>query len=103
MRTTKRKPVTVGEMLREEFLTPMEITSADLAKAMGVHRNTVSGILNGKPLTAPNAIKLSVALGNSPEFWLNIQHAVDLWDTRNRYSSEAKTATPLVTSNCSFA
>ncbi|CSD78251.1 antidote protein [Vibrio cholerae] len=41
-------------------------------------------------LTAPVAIKLAAALGNTPEFWLNIQHAVDLWDTRNRYQEEAK-------------
>ncbi|EKO3629404.1 HigA family addiction module antidote protein [Vibrio metschnikovii] len=90
MRKTKRRPVSVGEMLKLEFLEPMGITSKALAEAMGVHRNTVSNLINGGVLTAPVAIKLAAALGNTPEFWLNIQHAVDLWDTRNRYQEEAK-------------
>ncbi|GHY53270.1 antidote protein, putative [Vibrio cholerae] len=98
MRMTKRRPVSVGEMLKVEFLEPMGITSKALAEAMGVHRNTVSNLINGGVLTAPVAIKLAAALGNTPEFWLNIQHAVDLWDTRNRYQEEAKFVKPLFVS-----
>ncbi|ASU24031.1 addiction module antidote protein, HigA family [Vibrio navarrensis] len=98
MRKTKRRPVSVGEMLKIEFLEPMGITSKALAEAMGVHRNTVSNLINGGVLTAPVAIKLAAALGNTPEFWLNIQHAVDLWDTRNRYQEEAKFVKPLFVS-----
>ncbi|GHY71062.1 antidote protein, putative [Vibrio cholerae] len=98
MRKTKRRPVSVGEMLKFEFLEPMGITSKALAEAMGVHRNTVSNLINGGVLTAPVAIKLAAALGNTPEFWLNIQHAVDLWDTRNRYQEEAKFVKPLFVS-----
>ena len=96
MRKTKRRPVSVGEMLKVEFLEPLDITSKVLAEAMGVHRNTISSLLNGGVLTAPVAIKLAAALGNTPEFWLNIQHAVDLWDTRNRYEDEAKFVKPLL-------
>ena len=96
MRKTKRRPVGVGEMLKVEFLEPLDITSKVLAEAMGVHRNTISSLLNGGVLTAPVAIKLAAALGNTPEFWLNIQHAVDLWDTRNRYEDEAKFVKPLL-------
>ncbi|NAW90826.1 MULTISPECIES: HigA family addiction module antitoxin [unclassified Vibrio] len=98
MRKTKRRPVSVGEMLKVEFLEPMGITSKALAEAMCVHRNTVSNLINGGVLTAPVAIKLAAALGNTPEFWLNIQHAVDLWDTRNRYQEEAKFVKPLFVS-----
>ena len=44
-------------------------------------------------LTAPMAIKLAAALGNTPEFWLNIQHAVELWDVRhNAYEQESENA-----------
>lgn len=96
MRQTKRRPVSVGEMLKIEFLEPMGISSKALADAMAVHRNTVSALLNGGALTAPVAIKLAAALGNTPEFWLNIQHAVNLWDTRNRFNEEAKHVIPLV-------
>ena len=92
MRNTKRRPVTVGEMLLTEFLEPMNIEIQQLAEAMGVHRNSLSRIINNKgSLTAPMAIKLAAALGNTPEFWLNIQHAVELWDVRNRtYEQEKK-------------
>ncbi len=92
MRTTKRRPITVGEILRLEFLEPMAIEYQELAEAMGVHRNTVSRIVHDKGiLTAPMAIKLAAALGNTPEFWLNIQHAVELWDIRNNaYLNESK-------------
>ena len=87
MRNTKRRPVTVGEMLVSEFLEPMNIEISELAEAMGVHRNTLSRIAHDKgTLTAPMAIKLAAA-----EFWLNVQHAVELWDVRHRaYEQEAK-------------
>lgn len=92
MRNTTRRPVTVGQMLVSEFLEPMGIEISALAEAMGVHRNTLSRIVHDKgTLTAPAAIKLSAALGNTPEFWLNIQHAVELWDVRHSaYEQEAK-------------
>ena len=92
MRNTKRRPVTVGEMLLTEFLKPMNIEINELADAMGVHRNSLSRIVHNKgTLTAPMAIKLAGALGNTPEFWLNIQHNVELWDVRHRaYEQEVK-------------
>lgn len=96
MRKTKRRPVGVGEMLKLEFLEPMDISAKALADAMGVHRNTLSTLINGGVLTAPLAIKLAAALGNTPEFWLNIQHAVNLWETRNRFEEESKQVTLLV-------
>lgn len=92
MRNTKRRPVTVGQMLMLEFLEPLNIEINELANAMGVHRNTLSRIVHDKgSLTAPMAIKLAAALGNTPEFWLNIQHAVEIWDVRHSaYEHEAK-------------
>ena len=92
MRNTKRRPITVGQMLTIEFLEPMNIEISELAGAMGVHRNILSRIVHDKgALTAPMAIKLAAALGNTPEFWLNIQHAVELWDVRNNaYEQEAQ-------------
>ena len=89
MRDTKRRPVTVGEMLVTEFLEPMHIDISELADAMGVHRNSLSRIVHDKgTLTAPMAIKLAAALGNTPEFWLNIQHTVALWDVRHQAASQ---------------
>lgn len=92
MRNTKRRPITVGQMLLTEFLEPMDIEISELADAMGVHRNSLSRIVNDKGvLRAPMAIKLATALGSTPEFWLNIQHAVELWDVRHKaYAKEAQ-------------
>ena len=84
MRTTKRKPVTVGEMLKEEFLEPMRMTSEALAEAMGEQPNTVCDLLNGKALTETNALKLALVFGTTTEFWMNIQHAVDNWETSKK-------------------
>jgi addiction module HigA family antidote len=92
MRNTKLRPITVGQMLLSEYLEPAGIGKNELAEAMGVHRNSLSRIVNDKGvLTAPMAIKLAIALGNTPEFWLNIQHAVELWDVRHKaYAKEAQ-------------
>lgn len=97
MRNTKRRPVTVGQMLVTEFLAPLNIEIGELANAMGVHRNTLGRIVHDKgSLTAPMAIKLAAALGNTPEFWLNIQHAVEIWDVKNlAYQQEAKNVKPI--------
>ena len=92
MWNTKRRPVTVGQMLATEFLEAMHIEISELAAAMGVHRNTLSRLVHDKgTLTAPMAIKLAAAFGNTPEFWLNIQHAVELWDVRhNAFEQESE-------------
>lgn len=97
MRSTKRKPCTVGEVLKLEFLEPLKISNADLAKAIGAHRNTVSNIINGNTaLTSDLANKLAAALGNTPEFWLNLQHAVDVWESKNTFEMTQKNIVPLV-------
>lgn len=92
MRNTKRRPETVGQVLVAEFLVPMNIEINELSEAMGVHRNSLSRVIHDKgALTAPMAIKLAAALGNSPEFWLNIQHAGQMWDVRHKaYEQEAR-------------
>lgn len=81
MLTTERKPVTVGEMLVEEFLTPMNLTQGALAEAMGVQRKLVNELCNNRrAVTADTALMLARAFGNSHEFWLNVQRRTDLWE-----------------------
>src|SRR5690606_34304335 len=90
MRHTKRRPFTVGQILVSEFLEPLQIEISELADAMGVHRNTLSRLVHDTgALTAPMAIKLAAALNNTPEFWLNIQHAVEIWDVRHGTYAQA--------------
>jgi addiction module HigA family antidote len=84
MLTTKRKPVTVGEMLVEEFMQPMGLTQAALAEAMGVPRKHVNELCNDRrAVTAPTALILARVFGNSPDFWLNTQRRTDLWEAMN--------------------
>jgi antitoxin HigA-1 len=81
MLMTKRKPASVGEILSEEFMIPMGLTQAALAKAMGVQRKHVNELCKGRRnVTAATALILARVFGNSPEFWLNIQRRSDLWE-----------------------
>ena len=84
MLMTKRKPVSVGEILKEEFMTPLGLTQEALADAMGVPRKHVNELCNNRrSVTAPTALILARVFGNSPEFWMNIQRRNDLWDAMN--------------------
>lgn len=81
---TKRKPVSVGEMLEEEFLKPLKLTQTALAQAMGVERRLVNELCNSRrAVTVDTALMLSRVFGNSPEFWLNVQRRGDLWEALN--------------------
>jgi addiction module HigA family antidote len=78
---TKRRPVSVGEILTAEFLEPLGITQGTLAEAMGVQRKLVNELCNDRrAVTADTALILSRVFDNSPEFWLNIQRRNDLWE-----------------------
>ena len=84
MLMTKRRPATVGEILREEFIEPLGLTQGALADAMGVQRKHVNELCNDRRnVTAATALILARVFGNSPEFWLNIQRRTDLWEALN--------------------
>jgi antitoxin HigA-1 len=84
MLTTKRKPITVGEILTEEFMEPMGLTQGALAEAMGVQRKHVNELCgNRRNVTAATALILARVFGNSPDFWLNVQRRNDFWQVMN--------------------
>lgn len=75
-----RPPTPPGEMLLEEFLKPLRITQADLAKRIGVSYVRLNEIVNGRRgITPSTALRLAKALGTTPDFWLNGQLALDLY------------------------
>lgn len=81
MLATKRKPVSVGEILTEEFMKPLGLTQGALAEAMGVQRKHVNELCNERrTVTASTALILARVFGNSPDFWLNVQRRCDLWE-----------------------
>ena len=81
----KRRPTTPGEVLKEEFLVPLNITQGHLAERMGVPLQRVNTIVKGRrAVTAETALLLSRVFRTTPEFWMNLQAAVDLWDARQK-------------------
>ncbi|WP_211272718.1 HigA family addiction module antitoxin [Haemophilus paracuniculus] len=78
---TQRKPTPIGEILQAEFLEPLNLKIGELAEILDVHRNTASAIINNNTrLTPEMALKLAKAFDTTPEFWLNLQTAVDMWE-----------------------
>ena len=78
---TERKPIGIGEMLRGEFMEPLQLTQARLAEAMGVPRKHINELCTGRrAVTADTALMLARVFGNSAEFWLNVQRRCDLWE-----------------------
>ena len=72
-------PVHPGEILRDEFLTPMGISVYALANAIKVPRSRVNDIVRGRrAITTDTALRLGRYFGTSPEFWINLQARHDL-------------------------
>ncbi|MCB0112205.1 MAG: HigA family addiction module antidote protein [Caldilineaceae bacterium] len=70
-----------GEIIKGLWLNPMGASITDAAQAMGISRKTLSKVINGHGRVTPEmAVRLSIALGSSPESWLGHQAAYDLWE-----------------------
>ena len=96
--TAKREfpPTHPGEMLKEDFMPDFDLNATSMAKALGVSRQTINEILRERrAITPAMALRLSRLFGNSPEFWLNAQHAWDLWDSEQRFYKEIAQIQPL--------
>jgi len=72
-------PIHPGELLREDFLVPLNLSARRLALALGVPPNRVTSILNEeRDITADTALRLARVLGTSAEFWMNLQKTFEL-------------------------
>lgn len=79
-----RKPTHPGEILRLEFMMPLGISQTALAKRLGWTQPKVNDIVNERRgITPQTAIVLGMAFCTTPEFWLNLQTACDLWEAKN--------------------
>ncbi|MEK8016549.1 MAG: HigA family addiction module antitoxin [Candidatus Parabeggiatoa sp.] len=85
MNITKRKPFTPGEMLLEEFMQPLNLSSEQLAERIGVPVvQRINEIVESqKGMTPDMAMRLSRLFGTSVEYWLNMQLKMDLWHIIN--------------------
>ena len=78
--TIERAPTGPGEILQEEFLTPLGLTQKKFADHIGCDVKVINRIVNGRTsVGAEMAVKLASSLGTSPHFWLNAQQAVDIY------------------------
>jgi addiction module HigA family antidote len=77
--TRKLKPMHPGEVLREEFLFPLQMSAGALAKACGLPRTRIERIANEQTgITADTALRLAKALGTTAQLWLNLQNDHDV-------------------------
>lgn len=77
----KRKPTTPGEILKEEFLAPLSMTQKQLAEHLGCDVKVINRLVNGRTsVTAEMALKLGAAFKMTPDFWMNAQKAVDIYE-----------------------
>lgn len=80
---TERQPTHPGEMLLEEFLTPMGITQRELADAIQVPYQRVNELVNQRRGVTPStALRLARFFNMSEDFWLNLQIRWDLYKTQ---------------------
>ena len=83
-----RRPTHPGEVFLEDFLKPLRITQKEAAERLRISYPRMNEIVNGKRTVTPDtALRLGRFSGTEPEFWLNLQQAVDLWDAM--HSDEA--------------
>ncbi len=76
-----RRPTPPGEVFQEDFLEPLGITQKQAAKQLQISYPRMNEIINGKRTVTPDtALRLAKFTNTEPEFWLNLQQAVDLWD-----------------------
>ena len=92
----KRRPTHPGEMLREDYLPDYGLSVSELANSVGVSRQSINELLRERRAVSPEmALRLARLFGNSPEFWLNAQRAVDLWDTAEAIKEDVSRIQPL--------
>lgn len=90
-------PMHPGEVLREEFLVPLDMSSGALAKVCGVPRTRIERLANEQTsVTADTALRLAKAFGTTAEFWLNLQNAFDMRTAKTRIAGDLAKIKPVI-------
>ncbi|MCC8379091.1 HigA family addiction module antitoxin [Xenorhabdus sp. PB30.3] len=78
-----REPTTVGEMLSEEYLKPLNVTQAKLGEALNLSRMRIAEIISGKRrISIDEAVMLAALFETDADFWINVQANHDRWEAR---------------------
>ncbi len=92
----KLSPIHPGEILREEFLRPMELTPYAVAQACGVPRTRIERLAREEtPVTADTALRLGRYFGTTPSFWMNLQARYDLEVAEDATAADLKRIKPM--------
>jgi len=84
-----RRPVHPGDIIRYEYLEPLNLTQQQLAKALGITRVRINEIILGKRSVTPDtAFRLAKFFNTTPDFWINLQINVDMWDTLQQHKND---------------
>lgn len=91
-----RQPTTPGEMLLKEFLEPLHLSQHALAVKIGVPATRIADIVHGRrAISADTALRLGRFFETSPEFWLQLQQACDLYATRSKLAQTIEEQVPV--------
>lgn len=91
------RPIHPGEILREEYLTPLDMSANQLAQAIDVPTNRITEIVaERRAITADTALRLAKALRTSPQFWLNLQQAYELRHAEHEGSTSLRAIKPII-------
>ena len=91
-RSQNRCPTHPGKFLREIVFTELNKPKTDVARAMGISRQTLYDLLNeAQGVTPEMAVRISVVFGGSPQSWINMQTAHDLWHAERKINQSELT------------
>jgi len=91
----QRQPTTPGEMLLKEFLEPLNLSQHALAVQLRVPATRIGDIIHGRRAVTPDtALRLGRFFKTTPEFWLNLQQACDLYQTRTELAKTIEQEVP---------
>jgi addiction module HigA family antidote len=87
---TERIATHPGEVLLEEYIRPLRLVQATLARELGISTNRLNELVNGKRgISADTALRLARRFKTSPEFWMNLQSAYELTEARAAMTAPA--------------
>lgn len=96
MLIVSRKPTHPGEVLREEFMSDRGLTVSQLARRLSISRQSANELVRcRRSVSSDMALRLSRLFGTSPEYWLNLQRNVDLWDSLDLHRDDIERIEPL--------
>jgi len=85
LRNPKRRPTHPGALLREDVLPALDMTQTEFAQRLGISRLSVSELLHEKRSMTPEmASRVAKLLSTTPESWLRMQEAIDLWEVQQQ-------------------